>query len=52
MAQHDALRDARQFQLTPLFQAQYAARSGIEATIAQALRVHDLRHARYIGLAT
>jgi len=51
IAQHDALRDARQFQLTPLFQAQYAARSGIEATIAQALRVHDLRHARYIGLA-
>ena len=51
IAQHDALRDAREFQLTPLFQAQYAARSGIEATIAQALRVHDLRHARYIGLA-
>jgi transposase len=48
---HMALQAARQFQETPLFKQLYNARSGIEGTFSQSLRVHDLRHARYIGLA-
>jgi len=46
-----ALQSARQFQETPLFKQLYNARSGVEGTFSQSLRVHDLRHARYIGLA-
>lgn len=48
---HLALCAARQFQETPEFTALYQARAGIEGTISQGLRVADLRHARYIGLA-
>lgn len=50
-AQYLALQQARQDQKTKQFQARYAARAGIEATISQGLRVTNLRHARYIGLA-
>lgn len=49
--QHLALCAARQFQETPEFTALYHARAGVEGTISQGLRVCDLRHARYIGLA-
>jgi transposase len=49
--QHLALQAARQFQRTPAFKEHYDARAGIEGTISQGLRVCDLRHARYIGLA-
>jgi transposase len=50
-AQYLATHQARRYQKTPEFQERYAARAGIEATISQGLRVTDLRHARYIGLA-
>ena len=50
-AQYLALQQARQYQKTKEFQERYDARAGIEATISQGLRVTDLRHARYIGLA-
>jgi transposase len=46
-----ALQQARQYQKTKDFQERYDARAGIEATISQGLRVADLRHARYLGLA-
>jgi len=49
-APHDALQAARARQATPAFKEQYAARAGIEGTIAQGVRVCDLRHARYRGL--
>ncbi len=49
--QHLALCSARHFQETPEFTALYQARAGVEGTISQGLRVSDLRHARYIGLA-
>jgi transposase len=49
--QHLALSAAREFQATPDFIALYRARAGVEGTISQGLRVADLRHARYIGLA-
>jgi transposase len=49
--QYLALAAARQFQRTPEFTALYQARAGVEGTISQGLRVADLRHARYIGLA-
>jgi transposase len=48
---HEALLQRRIIQNTPEFKRQYAARAGIEATISQSVRVTDLRHARYIGLA-
>jgi len=50
-AQHLALRAARRFQELAAFREQYNARAGVQGTISQALRVCDLRHARYIGLA-
>jgi len=42
---------ARARQREPDFPARYAARAGVEGTIAQGVRVFDLRHARYRGLA-
>ena len=48
--QHEALQKARRKQQTDAFREQYAARAGIEATHAQAIRRCGLRHARYIGL--
>jgi transposase len=50
-AQYLALQAARRYQKTREFKTRYDARAGIEATISQGLRVTDLRHARYIGLA-
>jgi len=49
--QHVALQEARQRQTRPEFKAAYAARSGIEGTLSQGVRVCDLRQARYRGLA-
>jgi transposase len=49
--QFEALQAARARETTPEFQAQYAARAGVEGTIAQAVRSYDVRQARYIGLA-
>jgi transposase len=46
------LLDARARQRPPDCPARYAARAGVEGTIAQGVRVFDLRHARYRGLAT
>ncbi|HSH77328.1 MAG TPA: IS1182 family transposase [Herpetosiphonaceae bacterium] len=50
-AEYEALRAARQRQDTPAFQEAYACRAGVEGTLAQGVRVGDLRHSRYIGLA-
>jgi transposase len=49
-AQHEVLQAARQHQQTAAFKARYDARAGVEGTLAQGLRVCDLRRARYIGL--
>ena len=49
--QHEALQAARQREQTPEFHLTYAARAGVEGTIAQAVRTDSLRQARYIGLA-
>lgn len=51
MEQHLVLQAARQYQRTAEFKAQYDARAGVEGTLSQGLRVCDLRHARYVGLA-
>jgi transposase len=48
---HQALQAARQAQTTPEFKAVYAKRAGIEGTLSEGTRSHDLRRARYIGLA-
>jgi transposase len=47
----EALQAARRWQRTEEFRRRYAARAGIEATHAQAIRRSGLRQARYIGLA-
>ena len=49
-AHHLALQAARQRQTTPEFQAQYAARAGVEGTLSQGTRAFELRRTRYIGL--
>jgi transposase len=50
-AQHEALQQVRQTQQTDAFRKAYARRSGIEGTISQAVRVCEVRQARYRGLA-
>jgi transposase len=50
-ASYEALGSARERQRSPDFQQAYAARAGIEGTLSQGVRLADLRHARYIGLA-
>jgi transposase len=45
-----ALQSARERQRTEAFKETYAIRAGIESTISQAVRVSDLRQARYFGL--
>lgn len=50
-AEHLALRAARARQATPAFAAQYAARAGVEGTIAQGVATCGLSQARYRGLA-
>ena len=47
---HQALDDARAEQDTKHWQAKYALRAGVEATIHQAVAVTGMRHARYRGL--
>jgi IS5 family transposase len=49
-ARYLALQDARERQGTEAFKETYAIRAGIEGTISQAVRVSDLRQARYFGL--
>jgi transposase len=49
--QHLVLQAARQYQQTAEFKARYDVRAGVEGTLSQGLRVCDLRHARYVGLA-
>ena len=44
-----ALQDARARELTPEFRAVYAKRAGVERTIAQAVRMCEMRRARSIG---
>ena len=46
-----ALDQARAEQSTTGWQAKYARRAGVEATIAQAVKVTNVRRARYRGLA-
>ena len=46
---YNALQEARQRQETKEFWALYALRSGIEGTVAQAVRTCEMRRARYIG---
>jgi transposase len=50
-AEYEALQAARARQQTAEFKARYAARAGIEGTLSRAVRVFDLRQARYIGQA-
>lgn len=45
-----ALQKRRQEQSSPAFQQPYAQRAGIEATLSQAVRRHDLRKTPYRGL--
>lgn len=49
--EHERLQAARAYQQTDDFQARYAARSGIEGTLAQAVVALDMRRSRYRGLA-
>ncbi len=49
--QYEARHSARQRQNTQTFSKQYAARSGIEATISQGVRAFGMRRSRYIGEA-
>lgn len=49
--QHLALQAARAREATPEFAAAYNARAGVEGTLSQALRVCEIRRARYVGLA-
>lgn len=49
-AKHETMIAARQRQETAAFKAQYAARAGVEGTLAQGTRVFGLRQARYRGL--
>jgi transposase len=44
------MQAARERQCTEAFKETYAIRAGIEGTISQAVRVSDLRQARYFGL--
>ncbi len=48
---YEALQEARGRQKTTEFQHRYAARAGIEGTMAQGVGLGDLRRTRYRGLA-
>ena len=50
-AEHEALLTARERQTTAAWQAQYAARAGIEGTLSQGIRAFVLRQSRYMGFA-
>ena len=49
-AQLEALQQQRALQQTPAFRQSYALRSGVEATISQAVRRLPLRQSRYRGM--
>jgi transposase len=49
--EYEALQIARARQETKSFRDCYALRAGIEGSISEAVRQHDLRHCRYIGMA-
>jgi transposase len=49
--QHLALAAQRAEQQTAGFKAEYAHRAGVEGTLAQGIRVGDLRQTRYLGEA-
>lgn len=49
--QFQVLELARQRQETQAFKDKYKQRADIEGTLSQAVRVSDLRYARYVGLA-
>jgi len=46
-----ALQAARHRQTTQEFKDQYATRAGVEGSFSQAVRLSNLRNARYLGLA-
>ena len=48
--QHEALKDARQYEQSEGFRVKYRKRAGVEGTISQATRVTGLRRSRYVGL--
>jgi transposase len=50
-AQHEALLAGRQREQTEEFAKEYARRAGVEGTIAQGVRSHQMRQTRYFGLA-
>jgi transposase len=50
-AEYEALHVARLRQATPAYKEAYARRAGVESIFAQGIRVSDLRHSRYSGLA-
>ena len=50
-ADHEALQAQRKLEQTPEFRQRYALRSGIEATLSQAVRGMGIRRSRYDGLA-
>ncbi|WP_052567841.1 transposase [Ktedonobacter racemifer] len=49
-ATYVALQQARKRQETAEFRALYAARAGIEGTVAQSVRTCEIRRSRYIGM--
>ena len=50
-SRYEALQEARARQRTDEFKERYAARAGIEGTVAQGVGLGDLRRTRYRGLA-
>ena len=48
---HDFLQERRQEQKTEAFQLECRKRNALEGTQSELVRAHDLRHARYRGLA-
>jgi transposase len=49
--QYKALQLAREREATKEYKQEYARRAGIEGTLSQGVRAHQLRRARYLGLA-
>jgi hypothetical protein len=49
-AQHEARLAGRQREQTEDYKAEYARRAGVEGTIAQGVRSHEMRTSRYFGL--
>lgn len=49
--EHEALHERRLYQKTKDFSERYKARSGIEGTLSESVRMHGLRRSRYAGQA-